>query len=382
MNPKVFKLSLTALVAGILAACSAPQSSAPIYNITNSGTYAGSSNNTTTNQNSVPQQQQTDTSSINPSFTVRPAEDNSSDTTYNAPVTQQVQQCEATQPFVIPRGTDNKPIYSRITKGSYKAKNYVVQQGDTFYLLGYLSGTSAEEVARINRMNVNDVLSPGTVVVLNPNACATSSQAPVAAGTTTPAPTPAPTTTAPATAPTQTATAPTTAPTAPTPAPTQTTTAPTQTTTAPTQTTTTSTASAADSKPTVAAQGRATGANALLWPANGRVIQTYSNRDGSDHSIHIAGTIGDRIFASQDGHVIFAGVYNKYGNTVIINHNNSMLTVYACNSSLRVKANQTVKKGDVIALMGNTCGNNGTMLFYQVRVNGNPVDPLNYLAKR
>ncbi|RIY31879.1 peptidoglycan DD-metalloendopeptidase family protein [Psittacicella gerlachiana] len=372
MNPKVFKLSLTVLVTGLLAACSAPTSNAPIYNISNSGSYAGSQ------QTSVPQQTtNTENSSINPTFSVTPADSNENNAgNYNAPVTtvttnQVNQACEATQPFVIPRGADNKPIYSRIVKGSYKAKNYVVQQSDTFYLLGYLTGTSAEEIARINNMNVNSVLTPGTVVVVNPNACSTQGYTPVQSTSK------VETTTAPATVAKEAPSVP--APTTPTTVPTTTTT----TTQAQASTTTVpSKANSSNEQPTVQAQGQATGANALLWPANGRVIQGYSNKEGSDHSIHIAGTIGDKIYASQDGHVIFAGVYNQYGNTVLINHNNSMLTVYACNSSLRVKTNQTVKKGDVIALMGNTCASGKTMLFYQVRVNGNTVDPLKYLAKR
>ncbi|RIY34181.1 hypothetical protein CKF54_01750 [Psittacicella hinzii] len=397
MTPKVLKLSLTTLVVSLLAACSAPNNNAPIYNISGTGQYAG----TTQQQTTSTPVQNTNTSSINPSFSVNPAEENSSvyvndnaSNTVSSNVntvannvntvtnSASLQACEATQPFVIPRDADNKPIYSRIQKGSYTAKNYVVQQSDTLFLLGYISGTSDKEVARINNLSLNSVLTPGTVLVLNPNACNGASvqqqvTAPVA--TTVNASKQAVQTTTSsaqqqaqqqaqkvqqqATQATQPVTASTTN---------------TTVTSQPQQTTTSQTQAAQ----TVQAQGQATGSNALMWPANGRVIQTYSNKDGSDHSIHIAGTIGDKIYASQDGHVIYEGVYNKYGNTVIINHNNSMLTVYACNSSNKVKANQTVKKGDVIALMGNTCGKGTTMLFYQVRVNGNTVDPLKYLAKR
>ncbi|WP_222987710.1 peptidoglycan DD-metalloendopeptidase family protein [Psittacicella hinzii] len=420
----------TALVA-LLTSCTAPSNNAPIYNIDGSASSASSVNTSSSSVNTST----ASNANINPTFSITPAEDDSSaNTSYSstsvstssvqakapvsAPTTQvsseNLASCELTQPFRIPRGADNKPIYSQIVKGSYKAKNYTVQQGDTLFLLGYLSGTSAEAVAKANGLDKSSILTPGTVLVVNPNSCQGSTSHTPAAATTTPV-APAPVTSAQTTA-TQTANqvsiqVATQANTAkeeaakvadkasteasnvanktvnpvPTPVNTATETASQAASTAGTvaaQTTNRDNVVTQQKDKVVNVQGQATGSSALMWPSSGKVIQSYSDSNGSDHALHLSGTIGDKIVASQDGLVIYSGVFNNYGNTVIISHNNGLLTLYACNSKNMVQSNQNVKKGETIALVGNTCASGKTLLYYQVRMNGKPVDPAKYLAKR
>lgn len=134
------------------------------------------------------------------------------------------------------------------------------------------------------------------------------------------------------------------------------------------------------------ASGQASGSSALAWPHKGKVVQTFSSSAAARQGIEISGNIGDRVYAATDGVVQYAG--NRlagFGNMLIIQDNtsksNKIITVYGYNSKLLVKENQKVKKGQLIALMGNT-GTDSSKLFFAVRINGKPVDPLKYLAKR
>ncbi len=96
---------------------------------------------------------------------------------------------------------------------------------------------------------------------------------------------------------------------------------------------------------------------------------------GSD----FAGSPGTDIFATADGVVKTAGWQSGYGRVVVIQHAFGIETRYAHNSKLRVKAGQRVSRGDHIADMGNTGRSTGTHLHYEVRVNGNPVNPMIYI---
>ncbi|MFU1682925.1 DUF5930 domain-containing protein [Phaeobacter piscinae] len=96
---------------------------------------------------------------------------------------------------------------------------------------------------------------------------------------------------------------------------------------------------------------------------------------GSD----FAGRTGTDIFATADGVVTHAGWQSGYGKLVTIQHAFGIETKYAHNSKLRVKVGQRVSRGDHIADMGNTGRSTGTHLHYEVRVNGNPVNPMIYI---
>jgi murein DD-endopeptidase MepM/ murein hydrolase activator NlpD len=88
---------------------------------------------------------------------------------------------------------------------------------------------------------------------------------------------------------------------------------------------------------------------------------------------------GTPIHAAADGVVVSAGPQGGYGNATIIDHGNSLATLYAHQSRMIVSAGQSVKRGQVIGYVGHTGYATGPHLHFEVRVNGTPVDPMKYL---
>ncbi len=119
---------------------------------------------------------------------------------------------------------------------------------------------------------------------------------------------------------------------------------------------------------------------AWLWPAAGTVLAGFD--EARNKGVDIAGQIGDPVLAAADGRVVYAGAgLRGYGNLVILKHNNTYLTAYAHNQSLLVKEDQTVRRGQRIAEMGNTDADR-VKLHFEIRRQGKPVDPLRYLPNR
>ena len=92
-----------------------------------------------------------------------------------------------------------------------------------------------------------------------------------------------------------------------------------------------------------------------------------------------AASYGSTIRAVDSGTVIFAGWYGGYGKAAIIDHGNGITTLYGHTSELYVSEGQTVKRGQAIAAVGSTGLSTGPHLHFEVRKNGTPVDPMNYL---
>lgn len=90
---------------------------------------------------------------------------------------------------------------------------------------------------------------------------------------------------------------------------------------------------------------------------------------------------GAPVYATADGVVSFAGFDSEYGKLVSIDHGYGVVTRYAHNSELFVVVSQKVKRGDVISAVGNTGRSTGPHCHYEVRVNGVPVDPTNYILE-
>ena len=88
---------------------------------------------------------------------------------------------------------------------------------------------------------------------------------------------------------------------------------------------------------------------------------------------------GTPVHAADGGVVVEAGWISGYGYTVIIDHGNGMSTLYAHNSDVAVSPGQTVSKGQVVSYSGNTGGSTGPHLHFEVRINGEPADPMGYL---
>lgn len=118
----------------------------------------------------------------------------------------------------------------------------------------------------------------------------------------------------------------------------------------------------------------------LRWvkPSNGAVLQQY-NLASNIKGIRYTGNIGDPVFAAADGQVVYAADgLKEYGNLVLVKHINGYITAYAHNSKLNVKSGQNVTAGQKIAEMGSS-GTTRTMLEFQVRLDGKPVNPASVL---
>lgn len=128
------------------------------------------------------------------------------------------------------------------------------------------------------------------------------------------------------------------------------------------------------------------GSGQFIWPISGpitspfgwRIHPIYGTR--IFHSgIDIGGDYGMPIHAAAAGTVIYAGWISGYGNAVIISHGGDLQTLYGHNQSLNVSEGQYVSQGQVIAYCGSTGNSTGPHCHFEVRKNGEPVNPLNYL---
>ena len=121
-------------------------------------------------------------------------------------------------------------------------------------------------------------------------------------------------------------------------------------------------------------------ATGFMWPLNGAVTSYYGYRWGRQHTgIDIDGTTGQPVVASKAGTVTMASSYSGYGYTVMIDHGGGYQTLYAHLSSFAVSAGQTVSQGQAVGNVGCTGSCTGDHLHFEVRVNGAPQDPMNYL---
>ena len=123
-----------------------------------------------------------------------------------------------------------------------------------------------------------------------------------------------------------------------------------------------------------------------IAPARGWITSTFGYRISpftANREFHrgldIAGRMKTPIVAPADGEVIVAGKKRALGNTLTIRHGYGIETIYGHMAELDVKRGDKVKRGQKIGLMGNTGRSTGPHLHYQVMVNGNPVNPQNYI---
>ena len=117
----------------------------------------------------------------------------------------------------------------------------------------------------------------------------------------------------------------------------------------------------------------------LIWPVSGPITSGFGWRWGRMHEgIDIGAACGTTIHAAASGTVIYAGWMDGYGNITIIDHGGGLATAYGHQSSLYVGGG-SVSQGQAIGAVGSTGHSTGCHLHFEVRVNGTPVDPLNYL---
>ncbi|NLT95075.1 MAG: peptidoglycan DD-metalloendopeptidase family protein [Clostridia bacterium] len=128
----------------------------------------------------------------------------------------------------------------------------------------------------------------------------------------------------------------------------------------------------------------------VQWPTPGqyRVTSPYGSRihpitkKQSFHTgVDIAAPYGSNIVAAANGKVLFAGWQGAYGNTIIIDHGGGFATMYAHQSQFLVKAGDTVKMNQPIGKIGTSGWSTGPHLHFEVRINGDHVNPTKYLRK-
>lgn len=118
------------------------------------------------------------------------------------------------------------------------------------------------------------------------------------------------------------------------------------------------------------------------WPAGGKIIASFQGESGLNKGIDLGGKLGEPVLAAASGQVIYAGSgLSGYGNLLIIKHSEIFLSAYAHNNQLLVKEGDIVKAGQKIADMGSS-GTDRVKLHFEIRSEGNPVDPLKFLPKR
>lgn len=118
----------------------------------------------------------------------------------------------------------------------------------------------------------------------------------------------------------------------------------------------------------------------FAWPVKGTVSSRFGVREGGQHDgIDILAPQGTPIWAADEGEVLYAGVQSGYGNLVLVRHGDGLITVYAHNSENRAQAGDKVKRGQVIALVGQTGRATAPHVHFEVRERRLPRNPLFFL---
>ncbi|MEQ1621495.1 MAG: peptidoglycan DD-metalloendopeptidase family protein [Methylococcales bacterium] len=116
------------------------------------------------------------------------------------------------------------------------------------------------------------------------------------------------------------------------------------------------------------------------WPVKGKVLKAFSQ--AHNKGIDIAGSSGQQVTAAEAGKVVYSGQgLLGYGNLLIIKHNELYLSAYGNNSRLLVAEGDVVNKGQAVAEIGQI-GSKRPALHFEIRKNGKPLDPINFLSKK
>ncbi|MDA8228173.1 MAG: peptidoglycan DD-metalloendopeptidase family protein, partial [Desulfitobacterium hafniense] len=120
----------------------------------------------------------------------------------------------------------------------------------------------------------------------------------------------------------------------------------------------------------------------MIWPLRGRITSYFGYRGSEFHTaIDIEGNQGDPFVAAASGTVISTGWDGGYGNSILIDHGNGVKTRYAHCSELLVTPGQSISKGDKIGTVGSTGRATGSHLHFEVIINEDYTNPLNYLSR-
>ena len=125
----------------------------------------------------------------------------------------------------------------------------------------------------------------------------------------------------------------------------------------------------------------AVGVGVFLWPTTERWISGYDYNPGAGHpAIDIAGSIGNPVWASDNGVIVYAGWSNYgYGNLIVVDHGNGWQTLYAHMNTISVGCGQSVNQGQSIGGLGSTGNSSGPHLHFEMIYVGSKVNPWNFL---
>jgi len=127
----------------------------------------------------------------------------------------------------------------------------------------------------------------------------------------------------------------------------------------------------------------ATGISQFRWPVNGRVVEDFGAKNGSQRNdgIDISVPEGTAVKAAENGVVIYAGdEISVYGKLILVRHADGWVSAYAHNRNFEVKKGDQVRRGQIIARSGRTGEADRPKLHFELRKNSNPVDPKKYLS--
>lgn len=270
------------------------------------------------------------------------------------------------------QGSSRTPRHPHVQVGAdWRPQTYVIKRGDTLFGIALEFGLDYKELAEWNGItNVNKITTGRELRLTSPEATAVtrplSQAAPITAPLQSAAPVAAQTLPAPGQPPAASASPVKTQPVGlelpysdqalakltPAPAP--------------------------QPAPQPSAQPVVVGGLEWSWPAQGKVVDGFSET-AHLKGIDIAGSMGQPIFASAPGKVVYTGSgLRGYGKLIIVKHDKTYLSAYAHNSRILVKEGDEVKRGEKIAEMGNTDADR-VELHFEIRRFGKPVDPMNFL---
>jgi len=203
---------------------------------------------------------------------------------------------------------------------SYQSQTHIVRKGETLFSISWRYGKSMQDIARWNRLGDGSLIYPGQALRLYGSGVSNSQ------------------------------------PTSPT------------------------SKSTRQSKPLPSIPSQPT--PKWLWPTKGRVNVSFGAKPGIGTGVLINGKAGQAIYAAASGRVAYAGSgLIGYGKLIILKHNNTYLSAYGYSASLLVKEGDQIIKGQKIATMGDG-PERKPRLHFEIRRNGKPVNPRQYLPAR
>ena len=200
-------------------------------------------------------------------------------------------------------------------------QSHIVRKGETLFSIAWRYGKNTQDIARWNRLGNGSLIYPGQVLRLNGSAASGRSSSSSTPSASRPAP---------------------------------------------------------RSLPSIPSQP----APKWSWPTQGRINVNFGAKPGTGTGVLINGKAGQSIKAAAPGRVVYAGSgLIGYGKLIIIKHNDTYLSAYGYNASLLVKEGDKIKKGQKIATMGEG-PERKPRLHFEIRRNGKPVNPRQYLSAR